>query len=161
MQEAERRYNQKPMDFSRFSPLQRRVLILLLAALLALGVYELLPGTRLRAKHAELIEWAQSGAPRDFREDFAAPNYSDQWEQSVDEVVERMRMVRFGFPGVTIKAEEPEFSRSGDTATVEQVLDIRGADTPRKAAFTFRWKRQSWLPWSWRLERVDAPEMEL
>ena len=149
------------MNFSSLSPLQKRVLILLTAALLALGIYELLPATRLRAKHAALIEWAQSGSPPDFRESFATSDYSDQWGQSVDEVVERMRAVRFGYRGLTIVAGEPSISSTGDSATVVQVLDIRGADTPRKAAVTFRWKRQSWLPWSWKLERVDAPDLEL
>lgn len=149
------------MGYSDFTSLQKRLLVFLAAALLALGICEMLPGTRLRAKHAALIDWAQSGSPSAFRDTFAAPGYSDQWGQSVADVVERMRMVRLGYPGVTVTAEAAEISRDGDTAQIRQKLEIRGADTPRSATFTFRWKRQSWLPWSWRLERVDAPDLDL
>ena len=149
------------MGYSDFTSLQKWLLLIFAAAILALGIYEMHPGRRLGAKQAALLEWAQSGSPSAFRDTFAAPDYSDQWGQSAADVVGRMRMVRFSYPGVTVTTENPEISRDGDTAQIRQQLEISGADSPRAAMFTFRWKRQNWLPWSWRLERLDAPELEL
>ena len=147
------------MGFS-VSPIQKRALLVLVLLLAVAGVWDLLPGTRLRAKQAELIEWAGGGSLGDFRDSIAAPGYRDQWHESVNEVLERVRAARFAFPGLTVEAGEPAFTREGDSALVRQTITIRGADEVREAQFIFRWRRQNWLPWSWRLESSEAPGLE-
>jgi hypothetical protein len=142
------------------STLKGRVLFGLAVLLLLLGLWELLPGTRLRAKQAALIEWAKSGQAGDFRTEFAAANYQDQWGHTAADVVEKVKVARYAFPGLTITEGEPEFDRDGGAASVRQSIDLRGVDEPRSAVFTFRWKRESWTPWSWRLESVAAPGLE-
>jgi hypothetical protein len=142
------------------SPLKKRILTLLLLAALAAGVYQMLPGTRLRAKQEALLAWAQSGAPGDFADDFAAPDFQDQWGHRTEDVAGGIRALRFAFPALTITGGEPEFAREEASATVTQKIEVLGTGEPRRATVTFRWQRQSWLPWSWRLQRVEAPGLE-
>jgi len=137
--------------------LRSTILIGLAVLGLGFGIYEVLPGRRLAVKHAALLAWAQTGAPGDFPEVFAAVDYEDQWGHRASEVPERIRMARYALSGFTIQEGPPSFERDGRLATVRQDLTIHGGEDVRSAAFTFRWERSSWKPWSWRLKSVTAP----
>ena len=115
--------------------------ILLSLALLAslAAIWDLLPGNRLKARHADLLTWAQSGSPSEFPTSFAAPDYHDQWQHSPESIAENMRAVRYAFPS----------------------LSILGTDSPRQAEFTFTWQRPGWQPWRWQLVSVSAPSLDL
>ena|GEM_PF-6393154 len=126
--------------------------------LLAVGIYEMTPAQRLKARQEALLEWARDGAPGDFAEDFAAADYHDQWGHRAGDVAERVRTARFFNPRLTIEAELPDITRSGDTATVTQEITIRTGDGETlRHAFQFTWHRESFWPWSWKLRGVEAP----
>jgi hypothetical protein len=141
--------------------IKKRALLILAILAAAAGFYTMRPSVRLRVKQEALIAWAQNGAPADFRDDFAHPDYRDAWHDSAAEVVEQMRRVRFAFPALKVTAGEPDIRRDGSSATVVQTLEISGADGLRKAQVTFTWERTGWAPWSWRLRHTAAPELEL
>jgi hypothetical protein len=137
-----------------------RTVILLILAVMALGfgIYEILPGRRLTVKHAELLQWAQTGPPGDFPGVFAAADYEDQWGHRARDVPERIRLARYALSGFTIQEGAPTVDRVGRSATIAQTLAIHGGEDVRSANFTFRWERSSWKPWSWRLRSVSAPD---
>lgn len=136
-----------------------RLIALLSVAVLLLGVgiYEMTPGQRLRARQEALLEWAREGAPGEFVRKFAAADYHDQWEQSAAEVAERVRAARLFHPNLEIDAAKPEFIHSGDTATVSQEITIRPGDGQVvQHEFQFTWHRENFWPWSWKLRAVKA-----
>ena len=137
--------------------------ILLSLALLAslAAIWDLLPGNRLKARHADLLTWAQSGSPSEFPTSFASPDYHDQWQHSPESIAENMRAVRYAFPSLSISASPPVISRNGRSATIRQSLSILGTDSPRQAEFTFTWQRPGWQPWRWQLVSVSAPSLDL
>ena len=142
-----------------FSP--RFVAILCLAAiLLAAGLYEMTPGQRLKARQEALVEWARDGAPGDFARKFTAADYLDQWHHSAGDIAERVRAARFVHPGYTIETAEPDITRSGDMASVTQMITIRPGDGETlEHEFRFTWHRESIWPWSWKLRAVHAPDL--
>lgn len=145
---------------SLFSTSRAKWLALAILAVLFLPValYELMPGQRLKAKQEALLKWAHDGKPADFGVDFAAADYSDQWNHTPADVAARLRTARFAFPAVTVEAAEPEIERDGDTATIRQELTVRNVGETLKHTFHFTWRRESFWPWSWRLRRVEAPD---
>ena len=142
-----------------FSSRPRLIALLSVALLLlAAGIYELTPGQRLNARHEALLEWAREGAPGDFARKFAAPDYHDQWNHTATEVAERMRAARLLHPNFSMEAGQPAISRSGDTATVSQVITIHPGDGEIvEHEFQFTWHRENFWPWSWKLRSVEAP----
>ena len=137
----------------------RVVAALTLAAVVA-AVLELRPSVRLAARQGALLEWAQSGGPSAFVDEFAAPDYRDQWGHDAEAVVAGMQRVRFAWPALTIEAGEAAMECQGTSAVVRQPLVIHGTDDLRRGDFVFRWRRQEWKPWSWRLVSVEAPGID-
>ncbi len=136
----------------------RSIAILCLGViLLAVGIYEMTPGQRLKARQEALVEWARDGAPGDFARKFAAADYLDQWHFTAGDIAERVRAARFLQPGLTLDAADPEISGAGDTATVTQQITIRPGDGETlEHEFQFTWHRESIWPWSWKLRAVHA-----
>jgi hypothetical protein len=139
---------------------QRWALISLILLFTGLGVYQLTPAKRLNARQEALIEWARSGAPGDFAKDFASSSYEDQWGHTPAEVAERVRAARFAYRSLTIKEGPPELTLSGRTGTVVQEITAHLGDGDMRQ-FTLRctWERESIWPWSWKLHRVEAPDL--
>jgi hypothetical protein len=144
------------MNFS----LKSRVVALVAVLAAALAIYQITPGVRLQAKQEALLEWAQSGAPGDFPEEFAAPDFHTPWGYTAAEVPGGILNLRLAFPAMNISGGKPEFSRDGSTASVKQTIKVSGTDEYRSVPVTFRWQRQSWLPWSWRLVTVEADGLD-
>ncbi len=146
----------------RLSVSPRSIAILCLGLiLLAVGIYEMTPGQRLKARQEALVEWARDGAPGDFARKFAAADYVDQWHHSAGDIAERVRAARFVHRGYTIGVAEPDISRSGDTATVTQEITIRPGDGETlEHEFQFTWHRETIWPWSWKLRAVKAPGLK-
>lgn len=139
---------------------QRWALLSLLLLFTGLGVYQLTPAKRLKARQEALIEWARSGAPSDFEKDFASSSYGDQWGHTPAEVAERVRTVRFAFRDLTIEEQPPELTLSGRTGAVVQEITVHLGDGDTRT-FTLHctWERESFWPWSWKLQRVEAPDL--
>jgi hypothetical protein len=140
---------------------QRWALLFLILLLAGFGVYQLAPSKRLKARHEAFIEWARSGASSDFAKDFASSSYTDQWGFSPSDVGQRVRAARMAYPHLTIHEEEPEVSFSGRTAAVIQGITAESGDgDTRRFTIHCTWERESFWPWSWKLKRVEAPDLE-
>lgn len=130
---------------------------------MAAGIYELTPGQRLKARQEALVKWARGGAPGEFAAEFAAADYSDQWGHGAADVAAKVRAARFIHPGLTVEAEKAGVSAgSGREVTLSQVITILPGDGESlRHEFQFTWRRESFWPWSWKLIRVQAPDLEL
>jgi len=134
------------------------VITVLLAAALA---WWRLDSTRLLLrKQKELVWWAEQGSPSDFPDDFAAPDYRDQWGHTPQEVAQNVRAVRLAYQKLKVSAEAPRLQRDGDEAVIEQFLTVTGTGETREHDFKFTWQKQSIWPWSWRLREVRAPGLD-
>ncbi|HWB04736.1 MAG TPA: hypothetical protein VG796_17035 [Verrucomicrobiales bacterium] len=145
------------LNFSR----PQTIAILFLAVLLVIfGFYTLTPAKRLKARQEALIEWARSGAPSDFGKDFASSSYEDQWGHTPAEVAERVRAARFAYRNLTIEEQPPELTLSGRTGTVVQGISAHlGDGESRQFTLHCTWERESIWPWSWKLRKVEAPDL--
>jgi hypothetical protein len=142
------------------SPRKWAALFLTLLALV-LGSLQLMPSKRLKARHEALIEWARNGASTEFARDFASSGYSDQWGHAPSDVGQRVRAARMAYPNLSIKEDEPSINLSGRSATVVQGITAQSGDgETRRFTLHCTWERESIWPWSWKLKRVDAPELE-
>ena len=140
--------------------LRFRILAALAIAAAMAALLELRPSVRLAARQRALLEWAQSGGPRAFVEEFAAPDYRDQWGHDAEAVVAGMQRVRFAWPGMSLEAGGAAVESEGAAAVIRQSLVVHGVDDVRRGDFVFRWRRQDWKPWSWRLVSVEAPGID-
>jgi hypothetical protein len=146
-----------------FLPASRfgRVLFILFVLLCAALAWWRLDSTRLLlAKQKELVGWAEQGSPADFPEDFAAPDYTDQWGHTPQEVAQNVRAVRYAYQKLKVTAESPQLERAGDTAVITQHITVTGTGERREHEFQFTWQKQSLWPWSWRLREVRAPGLD-
>jgi hypothetical protein len=146
-----------------FLPASRfgRVLFILFVLLCAALAWWQLDSTRLLlAKQKELILWAEQGSPSDFPDDFAAPDYHDQWGHTPQEVAENMRAVRLAYQKLTVNGDAPQLQRSGDRAVITQHITVTGTGERREHDVEFTWQKQSLWPWSWRLQEVRAPGLD-
>ncbi len=140
---------------------KRLAVLLVLVAGAGFGAYELTPSQRLKSRQRALIEWARDGSPEDFGRSFAAPDYSDQWNQDAAGVAQAVRAARFAAPSLSIKEEPPETTLTGREAEVTQIITATADDgETRRGTFHFKWERESFLPWSWKLKRLDAPDFQ-
>ncbi len=136
----------------------------LLAAVVLLAVafaWWRLDSTRLLLrKQKELVWWAEQGSPADFPDDFAAPDYTDQWGHTPQEVADNVRAARYAWQKLKVAAEAPQLQRDGDHAVITQHITVTGTGERREHDFQFTWQKQSLWPWSWRLREVRAPGLE-
>ncbi|HEX2746425.1 MAG TPA: hypothetical protein VHM91_00390 [Verrucomicrobiales bacterium] len=124
------------------------------------GIYELSPSSRLKARHAALIDWARSGASGDFATSIASSSYSDQWGYTPEEVGQRVRAARFAWPRLSIEEDVPQVDQNGREATITQGITVNsGEGETRRFTLHCTWVRESFWPWSWKLRKVEAPDL--
>lgn len=142
------------------SPRQWALLFLTILALV-IGGLQLTPSKRLKARHEALIEWARHGASTEFAKDFASSSYSDQWGHTPEEAGQRVRAARVAYPNLSITEDKPSINLSGRSATVVQGITAQSGDgETRRFTLHCSWERESIWPWSWKLKRVEAPDLE-
>jgi hypothetical protein len=148
------------MNFLPVSRIGRSLLAIVVLLLLALAWWRLDSTRLLLRKQKELLWWAQQGSPSDFPDDFAAPDYRDQWGHTPQEVAENLRAVRYAYQRMEVTGAGPQTRRDGDTAIITQRITVTGAGETREHDFQFTWQKQSLWPWSWRLQEVRAPGLD-
>ena len=133
-------------------------------------VVQSMPSKMIRKKQIALLQGIEKrNGPRTSR--LVAENYLDRWKFNRDDIVKTTVDVGGQFLVVVVKGEEVSYSRDGKTATVKMNLKLGGKPlgvfgneiTRRvnalKKPFVFTWKKQSFLPSSWRLVKLDNPEL--
>jgi hypothetical protein len=99
------------------------------------------------------------------------PDYRDGFDLDREAALELAATVRGQFLVCTVRRERPELVMATDNraATARAVLRLGGNGTPVATAAiqasaasqtptTFRFRRNSWKPWDWRLVSVENPD---
>jgi len=105
-------------------------------------------------------------------EEFIDARYSDRWGHDKTFVLRESREVFRQFFALSIQSDVTSCAISGDAGMVTAKLKIAGTGTAiaeyaKEAVnglgepFVFEWTRRSWLPWDWKLMRVDQPQLRL
>ncbi len=140
----------------------------ILAAALAAGFVALQsrPSVVLAKRQASLFDGIERRSPPRIRR-LVAERYSDRWEFDRDDLVLTMVDAGSQFLALVVTPEEQRTEIDGRTATVSARLVVGGnpvgpvgnevlrqvnrLDEP----FVFTWEKESFLPSSWRLVKVD------
>ncbi len=98
-------------------------------------------------------------------------SYADRWEFSRIDLVETTKDVGSQFLVMMVTGEEVSFEKKGNTVIIKTKLALGGKPlgafgneiTRRvnslKEPFTFTWVKEGFLPSSWRLVKMDNPEI--
>jgi len=97
---------------------------------------------------------------------FLSPGYQDPWGHTRQNLKRHAIYALRGFTHLEICAETATIIRTGETAAISAVVRITGsggylAKQTRHAVNTvfspsqFKWERQSWRPWDWRLFSIE------
>ncbi|MFT4637616.1 MAG: hypothetical protein ACI8T1_000926 [Verrucomicrobiales bacterium] len=99
-------------------------------------------------------------------------NYLDRWGWNRLDLIAVFKDVRSQFLVLGIHFDNPVWDIADRKATM--VAHIRLEGTPlgvgseiqrmvkrEKSPLTFSWEKESWTHWSWRLVRMDHPELEI
>jgi len=149
-----------------------RLALALMALLLAgLATWHLQPERRLKRswhKLIEVVEARHAGALGNL----LAEDYADRWGYRKSTIVHDARLAFHHFDAIAIRIEQQTLTIDGDRATITALLrvDVRGTARAAEARvatnslfspFTFEWRRDESLPWSWKLVTFDQPEFDL
>ncbi|MEZ5302685.1 MAG: hypothetical protein R3F11_18920 [Verrucomicrobiales bacterium] len=128
------------------------------------------PENQVRAKQEAFIEAASDKKWQKCRA-LMADSYSDRWGFNRDSARQALQDLGQRFLMLDVTFEEKSFEVADGTGTVKGKLTLKGSGPAAsfvipevqrlKEPFVFVWKKQSWTPWSWRLETVEQPELEL
>lgn len=136
---------------------------LIVAALVAL---QWRPARIVAKRQASLIEGIEKRSPARIQR-LLSRDYSDRWEFTSEQIVETMVDAGSQFMALVVTPENQSIVIEEGRATVTARLIISGkpvgpagAEVTRqinqlKEPFVFTWKKQSFLPSSWRLVKVD------
>lgn len=113
----------------------------------------------------EKRDWAGAGK-------FLAANYQDEWGDDRELMINRLRLGLRMFSSLTIMAREAQVEMEDSAATWRARIQIAGGGSelaPTAVAeinrlttpFTFRWEKQSWKPWDWKLSGIRNQELQL
>jgi hypothetical protein len=127
------------------------------------------PERQIEKKQATLIRGIEQ-RKRSKVERLIADNYSDRWGFDKQDAVTAFLDVGSQFVMLGITELDPIHEIANDSATVTTRLKIGGTGSPVanfvtrranqiKTPFVFEWKKQSWWPGSWRLVKVDNPDL--
>ncbi len=112
-------------------------------------------------------------ADRDFETlgEYMREDYRDGFGLGRAEALETLRTVRSHFIVCTVARERAELvlDPNGQSATTRAVIRLGGqgsavaqaaiqASTTTSTPTTFRWRRNSWKPWDWRLVSIENPD---
>ncbi|MEX2578231.1 MAG: hypothetical protein WD342_04170 [Verrucomicrobiales bacterium] len=144
-----------------------------LAALFVVGIVVALqwrPAKLVAKRQASLIEGIERrSAPRLQR--LLADGYRDRWGFSADDAVESIVDVGSQFMTLVVTTEEQKLERDGERVVVTAILRVGGkpigpigGNVVRRAnrleaPFEFTWEKQTFLPSSWRLIKIDNADL--
>lgn len=149
-----------------------RIIVIVIAAL-AVGLLifvglQFRPATAVAKKQASLIEGVERRSASRIQR-LLSEKYTDRWEFTDEEIVEAVVDVGSQFMALVVTAEDQTLEFEDGAAVVTAKLVISGKPvgpagqeaTKRvnqlKEPFTFTWEKESFLPTSWRLVRIDNP----
>lgn len=138
--------------------------LLLVVLLIAL---QMRPSRQIEKRQASLIEGIERRSPARIQR-LLSRDYGDRWGFTSEQIVESMVDAGSQFMALVVTPEDQAivFGEEGEaTVTVRLILSGKpvgpvGNEVTRqlnqlKEPFVFVWKKQSFLPSSWRLVRVD------
>ena len=150
--------------------LPRRILLLLAAlALLYTGWNFLSPSRRLLSAQRSFLT-AVSGKDEARCLALVAEDYADQWSFTKREWPGVLKDLRALAPVLEITAENPIADTGAGTVKARLIAKALGGPAAQelesmvarsKEPATFTWRRESWLPWSWRLTAIAYPDLEI
>ena len=129
------------------------------------------PDRQIRRHHELLLEAV--GDRRFGRvEEFLAEDYSDPWNESGKVALKRLREVLRQYFTLTLWEERIGLEVHDGTGTVSAHVRVDGRGTALAEVatkrvnelsepFLFRWRKESWKPWDWKLVRVENPDLRL
>ncbi len=133
-------------------------------------VVQSMPSNAVRKKQAAFLMGIETRSSSRILKTIAE-DYTDRWKFSRNDLVETTLDAGSQFMVMVVKGEEISYERDGKTAIVKMKLKISGKPlgifgkeiTRRinslKEPFVFTWEKQSFLPFSWRLVRMDNPAL--
>ncbi len=150
--------------------------IRLLAFLVALGflttglVIHWHPDRTVRRQQEALLEAVEKAKAARIRRLMSA-HYEDRWGMTPEEATDAVLEVRKHFLALALETEAWQLDREGSRATVSCRITVRG--TPLGPAggmatreinklatpFVFTWEKESFLPSTWCLTRIDNPSL--
>ena len=151
-----------------------RIIVILIAAV-AVGLLifvglQFRPATAVAKKQASLIQGIENRSASRIQR-LLSGNYSDRWEFTDEEIVEAVVDVGSQFMALVVTSEDQTMEINDGIAIVTAKLVVSGKPvgpagqeaTKRvnqlTSPFTFTWEKQSFLPSSWRLVKIDNPDL--
>lgn len=158
----------------------RRLLILLiLAVILILGGYlfgyRWQPMEQLTRTHTRFIEaiedkkWSRCTK-------LIAPDYGDRWALNRQDLSLALKDVGSQFfivLDMNWETDDTKLAEDEESGTVSGRGSFSGKGSPLAGAiesyaaryadevFTFHWTKQSWLPWDWKLKKIEHPSLSI
>lgn len=148
-------------------PRLRQVLIAAIAMAAIVAAWNLLsPGRRLHAAQRALLE-AVSAKDEEACLKLVSEQYRDSRGWTYSDWPGLLSDLRAVAPSLTFSGEFDEVS----SGLLEGHLKVTGigpaaAEIQRelrrlRAPTAFQWKRESWTPWSWRLQSIENPDLDV
>ena len=106
-------------------------------------------------------------------DDLISEHYRDQWEFDKDDAILSLKDVRSRLMSLSLKWKPSSEQIESPVATLEGTLtaeavglyfpahEITDRINGLEAPFVFRWEKESWIPWSWRLVRIENSDLSL
>ena len=151
----------------------RIIVILIAAAAVGLLIFvglQFRPETAVAKKQASLIQGIEKRSASRIQR-LLSENYTDRWEFTDEEIVEAVIDVGSQFMALVVTAEDQTMEINDGVAVITAKLIVSGKPvgpagqeaTKRlnrlKSPFTFTWEKESFLPTSWRLVKIDNPDL--
>lgn len=147
----------------------RPFLLALGAILLVAGIWaalELRPKRQLERAFDKLVAAAEN---RDWKrvQEFIANDYSDAWGQNREEALEAAREIFGQFLVLEITPRDLEIDASSGAVRCRPAISGTGGPLAQmvigyverlQGPTTLSWRKESWLPWSWKLISAAPPE---
>ena len=150
---------------------QIRILLVAIAVVVAvIGFMRFAsPERQIEKKQATLIRGIEQ-RKRSKVEKLIADDYADRWGFGREDAVTAFLDVGSQFVMLGITELDPKHEIGDGRATVTTRLKIDGTGSPvanlvisrtnqLKTPFVFEWQKQNWWPGSWRLVKVDNPDL--
>jgi hypothetical protein len=152
-------------------PLARRIAIAALVLFALLLVLHWRPSHQVRLHQDHLLravenrKWKMAG-------EFMAEDYKDSWEQTKPVVLARLPQIFSDFLACGVIAENTSLTWTNGEPAIQSQIHIVGSGGPiaqlvmeeskhLSEPYSFKWRRQSWKPWDWKLIEVSQPQLRM
>ncbi len=126
---------------------------------------------QLRSKQEALITAIEDGSWRRCEKHISS-DYADRWGWTREDLGKAIKDVRSQFMVLSLDFQAPTWDIAGDTATVRGRVKVSGTGigignaiireaNRLEAPGIFTWKKESWLPWDWKLVRLDHADLDV